>query len=585
MDIRKTSDRMKIKHIGENKNEGKRIVPEEEDDPLFTDAPGTGRTHRDASIPGEHHKPSVTDPSYFEETGWVAASGEEAEQRYRSTAKSPAAASAPSKKEIQTGKKRKAMTAGEYADRFYHDPDAYLTREEQRKYARMTPDEKKEVMTGSYRRYARDAAKSEREFIKEETKETKKAAAEAASEGGKILEDSTVGAAADTASPAAGIIRQGVRGALETGKKTVQEGYGMSKEVARLSDKSEAFNAAVSEEQMKQAQGIGKVTAAAGTAVKTGADAVIGVARAAVGAATGGISILAELIIRVLLVLVIAIMIGIASFEIMSAITTSISIQQEQMSTVTSATGEAIAAYAKQFIGVPYVWGSEDLNVAVDCSGFVRAVMAHFGIDCHGADAQGFGSGAVGTRVASIEEAIPSDIIFWPDRHVGIYLGNGEAIQSSGGQANYDLAHAGPGVSIRSATYRTIGSIWRVVTDTAGGDASLDGLNVTDLGQWRLTAYCNCPICCGSWSGGPTASGVMPTAGKTIAIAASTMSRLGLKFGDRIYINGHIYTLEDNGGSEMARSNNGLCIDIYVGKHSDCYNAAYNGMAEAYLVH
>lgn len=33
----------------------------------------------------------------------------------------------------------------------------------------------------------------------------------------------------------------------------------------------------------------------------------------------------------------------------------------------------------------------------------------------------------------------------------------------------------------------------------------------------HATAYCSCPICCGKWSGGPTASGVMPREGVTIA--------------------------------------------------------------------
>lgn len=32
-----------------------------------------------------------------------------------------------------------------------------------------------------------------------------------------------------------------------------------------------------------------------------------------------------------------------------------------------------------------------------------------------------------------------------------------------------------------------------------------------------VTAYCACALCCGHWSGGPTASGVMPRQGVTCA--------------------------------------------------------------------
>ena len=41
------------------------------------------------------------------------------------------------------------------------------------------------------------------------------------------------------------------------------------------------------------------------------------------------------------------------------------------------------------------------------------------------------------------------------------------------------------------------------------------------LGLVVTSGYCNCPICCGQWSGGPTASGAMPTANHTIAVDAA----------------------------------------------------------------
>ena len=56
------------------------------------------------------------------------------------------------------------------------------------------------------------------------------------------------------------------------------------------------------------------------------------------------------------------------------------------------------------------------------------------------------------------------------------------------------------------------------------------------LGKFKLTAYCSCPICCGVWSGGPTASGAMPTIDHTVAMA-------GLPFGTELIINGQVYTV------------------------------------------
>lgn len=68
-----------------------------------------------------------------------------------------------------------------------------------------------------------------------------------------------------------------------------------------------------------------------------------------------------------------------------------------------------------------------------------------------------------------------------------------------------------------------------------------------------ITYYCNCPLCCGKWAYGNTASGSKPTEGRTVACG-------DLPFGTRIMIDDHEYIVEDRGV-------NGAWIDIYVESH------------------
>ena len=61
------------------------------------------------------------------------------------------------------------------------------------------------------------------------------------------------------------------------------------------------------------------------------------------------------------------------------------------------------------------------------------------------------------------------------------------------------------------------------------------------LGNVVTSGYCNCPICCGVWSGGPTASGAMPQANHTLAVDAANPF---LPMGTKVVMNGIEYTVE-----------------------------------------
>ena len=81
------------------------------------------------------------------------------------------------------------------------------------------------------------------------------------------------------------------------------------------------------------------------------------------------------------------------------------------------------------------------------------------------------------------------------------------------------------------------------------------------LGQVVTSGYCSCPICCGIWSGGPTASGVYPTANHTIAVDASNPF---VPMGTKVIMNGVEYVVEDTGGFAQY----GVQFDVYYDDHS-----------------
>jgi cell wall-associated NlpC family hydrolase len=84
--------------------------------------------------------------------------------------------------------------------------------------------------------------------------------------------------------------------------------------------------------------------------------------------------------------------------------------------------------YAKTLIGTPYVWGSVNPNVGVDCSGFVNYVSHHFGISVPRTTAQ---FTTFGEEVKP-EEAMPGDLILFTGQnakrrvvgHIGIVTGS-----------------------------------------------------------------------------------------------------------------------------------------------------------------
>lgn len=259
------------------------------------------------------------------------------------------------------------------------------------------------------------------------------------------------------------------------------------------------------------------------------------------------------------------------------------------------ARGEVLQ-YAKKFLGNPYVWGGMSLTNGCDCSGFAQQIFANFGYTLPRTSRQ---QAKAGTRIP-VQEAKPGDLLFYQREsgfiyHVMIYLGDGKVIHA-GSEAtgilisdfNYEksteFAVRVISKEMRESKIETGdvdngrkegNSVDNQTTENGNGGKQKAGAeNVQNtsaenstagdrlesasgkyLGNFKLTAYCNCAVCCGRWAGGPTASGKMPVQGRTIATGV-------LPFGTKLNIGGKIYTVEDRGTPYGH-------IDIYMERHAD----------------
>ncbi len=111
--------------------------------------------------------------------------------------------------------------------------------------------------------------------------------------------------------------------------------------------------------------------------------------------------------------------------------------------------GVAVAQYALQFEGNPYVYGGTSLTNGADCSGFVMSVYAIFGVSLPHSSAA---DRTQGYKVDGLENAQPGDLICYSG-HVALYIGNGQIVHASNKRT---------GIIVSQANYRKILAIRRI---------------------------------------------------------------------------------------------------------------------------
>ncbi len=111
--------------------------------------------------------------------------------------------------------------------------------------------------------------------------------------------------------------------------------------------------------------------------------------------------------------------------------------------------GKAVAEYALQFVGNPYVWGGTSLTNGADCSGFVMSVYANFGVSLPHSSAS---DRSQGYAVDGLANAQPGDLICYSG-HVALYIGDGKIVHASS---------PGVGIIVSDAGYRSILAIRRI---------------------------------------------------------------------------------------------------------------------------
>ena len=120
--------------------------------------------------------------------------------------------------------------------------------------------------------------------------------------------------------------------------------------------------------------------------------------------------------------------------EVSGAVSDAVS---HAVSDVSSSAASDVVAEAMKYVGVlDYAWGGTSLTKGADCSGFVQQVYRKLGMEIPRNTTGQYGdSNSISVSKADLQ---PGDLVFFQGslgspgnpRHVGIYAGNGQFIDS-----------------------------------------------------------------------------------------------------------------------------------------------------------
>ena len=105
--------------------------------------------------------------------------------------------------------------------------------------------------------------------------------------------------------------------------------------------------------------------------------------------------------------------------------------EQNKSDDSASSTRDELVDLALKYVGKPYIWGGNNLNTGVDCSGFTQQVYKHFGISIPRTTGTQIN---VGKKV-DINNLKKGDLIFYnakSNHHVAIYIGGGKIVHAKG---------------------------------------------------------------------------------------------------------------------------------------------------------
>lgn len=153
-----------------------------------------------------------------------------------------------------------------------------------------------------------------------------------------------------------------------------------------------------------------------------------------------------------------------------------------------------IIDYLKQFVNkTNYVWGGNDLNSGVDCSGLIQQGFKKFGINLPRTSYQMWSQGSA----VSMKGLRPGDLVFFdtdyqkagPD-HVGIYIGGGKMIEAPRPGKKVQISDITSGYyGDRFMGGRRIDGVWAENQNATDADTSTTKMTPEELASSYGFAY------------------------------------------------------------------------------------------------